>query len=109
MRKSDLKTGFKVEFANKSYRLVLLDTRQGDVFCNPLTEYCNIGGKRLFNFFSLDNIDENLSDISGFQTLTDIVKVYNEYGALIWERKEVVEHTMEELTEKLGYEFKIKK
>lgn len=86
MKKQDLKSGMYIEFECGNRRLILLNTHEGDVMSNIDTNYGDL--KRLVNFFELDNLTEDLRDNTRHNQLGDIVKVYNNYAKLIWERPE---------------------
>lgn len=69
----------------------------------------------------LSEYNENLEfEIDDFKNMDkDIVKIYNinvlqslehtNHMTLLWKREEIKEHTMKELQQKLGYEFKLVK
>ena len=110
MRKQDLKTGMIVENQNGQFGKILLNTSQGDV----------IGGSSNADDFwcDLDSYDDDLerSDWGSDKIIKVYEACYNKNAAslkvrgdLIWERETTPEYTMEELTDKLGHTFKIKK
>ena len=119
MKKSDLKTGMRVETRRGGLYLVLkdVDTKyfghqdigfvsentfmNGDEYKEDLTEnYYHNGDFDIIRVYGISNIQE--SGLNG-NTLNLDVK------HLIWEREEVKELTVEEVSEKLGYEVKIVK
>jgi len=105
MKKSELKTGMIVEFKDGRSGMVLLGTHKGDVLSGDLA------------YFPLSDHEENLMDwndevvVRSVYNPTYISGFYKQQkDFIIWERpQEIKEYTMEELTEKLGHNFKIKK
>lgn len=111
--KDDIKPGMVVEFMNGDMALVAKHHKSHD-------NWLLIDRKGLIDYSSGFNDDlTNLLRNEDGTSQWDIATVYDTYqlgcrflvdGLVpIWERKEPKEHTMEELTEILGYEFKIKK
>jgi hypothetical protein len=118
MKKSDLRTGMMIETRNGKKALVMLGCDDGDnLVCVDMnddsTTYCPL---RFYN--------ENLKISAMNCTEDDIVKVYRSLPNcemvsfkqtskdLIWERKEFVEITMDQIAEKFGIpveQLKIKK
>lgn len=89
MKKSQLKSGMMVCYANSDIRhLILIGTQGGDVICNLMPEHCDYGGLRHINYFELSNYNEDLT--KNCLTGSDISKVYSAYGQLLWERKDDV-------------------
>lgn len=119
--KQDLKTGMIIELRNGKKAMILLGTKNGDIF----------GGEI---YGSLDNFDYNLKNNTPYNDLSkkyveqiDIIKVYQPilnylsngiFGKntdnydLIWERREEPhprEMTVKEIEKELGYSVKIVK
>ncbi len=101
MRKSDLKTGMWVENRNGAIAIVLLNTKDGDIFSGT-----NVWGP-------LKDYNDGLSCTCGSDF--DIIRIYqpkSNYGyynyekherlRLIWERKEPVTVTLEEIAKWKG-------
>ena len=110
MRKSELRTGMIVEAVNGCVYFVSID--HVDAYNSKIVDI------NADSFIRIDSISDRL--LCRFNKRHNIIKVYEpsfkilalkiEDCKLIWERKEEVkEHTIEELIEKVGYEFKIKK
>jgi len=114
MKKSDLKTGMKVVTSEGVY-IVMKNTSQGSDYLVCISEsgYLNLDGY---------NDDMKRITILEHKPQFDIIEVYESSDFLtsfntnkfqcdpIWEReKDIPEYTIDELTEKLGFEFKIKK
>ena len=107
MKKSELRTG------------MITEHRVGDECVVMLNMVDNSSRLLLLKEDKFHYLDDFKEDLTGFSYREfDIVKVsktpiYNfdlSDRSIIWERKEEVkEHTIEELIEKVGYEFKIKK
>lgn len=95
MKKSELKTGMYLEFKNGTKKLVLLNTSQGDVVSNIEAENCNhiadINSPRLYNFYPLNHLSENLEEIGHDHIIGDVVKVYGMYGKLLWGRRDIIQ------------------
>ena len=114
MKKEDLKSGMIVETRSGKLGMVLLDTAEGDI----------IGGGT--NITDNERMWMPLNSLSDDLTYTtypgrndaDIVKVYkptlnNRYGSfdvdktlLVWERKETIELSFEEIAKRLGIDPK---
>ncbi len=108
MIKADLKTGMLVQTRNGNIYIVI-----NDIMTSKTDRWDYIS---YYNYALLNN--------KGYNDL-DIIKVSKQLTGnllmpenwteeilndnLLWERKEVPEYTMEELMDKLGHEFKIKK
>jgi hypothetical protein len=87
MKKSGLRSGMMVEFTTRSQRaLILLNSNQGDVTCDLTPEHCDYGGYRHCNYYGLDKYNDDLTEKTN--VTGDIIRVYNEYGQLLWERPE---------------------
>lgn len=110
MRKKDLKTGMVVEVRGGQEYLVMLNhcIKNRDVLI------CRSG----LGWNSLSDLNDDLIfvDRDSKDSVWDIVKVFeplffskNSSLNLIWCREETPEYTMEELIEKMGHDFKIKK
>ena len=107
MKKSDLKTGMTVEYSEGGLAKVLINTERGNILVSPDDTWTNI-----------DSYNDNLERIDNVNELT-IVKVFSltsahkglQFGTskLLWERQETPEYTIEQLIEKVGHKFKIKK
>lgn len=115
--KDDLETGMIIKFRNGYYGKVIIGYTPIDKNCRD-PEHYNIFIPTSTNSFvtgieytyTLEHVDE---DRKGW----DIIEIYDpisdkdfmnfNVGKLIWER--VKKHTMEELIEILGYEFKLVK
>ena len=108
MKKSDLKTGMIIETRKGKLGMVLLDTVKGDIIGGG----CHIGGDER-TWMPLNALNDDLIYPSCYES--DIVKVYqpgcgnNIYGSfevnsmrLVWERKETIELTFEEIANRLG-------
>jgi hypothetical protein len=106
MKKSELKTGMIVENEINEIGIVMIDCSHGEDLI-------------LFDKGGSDSLDIYNDDLSHESNSNfDLVKVRNPKRprfdpsaiSIIWERKEdIPELTMDELTEKLGFNFKIKK
>jgi len=109
MEKADLKTGMLVEYRNGMVGLII-------------NEVVTLGSDS--SFMPLKELESDLKDVSS--SSYDLIKVssvlkgselgnYSNWNIenlnnnILWNREEVKEYTMEELTEKLGHSFKIKK
>ena len=106
MKKSELKTGMVVEMRCGDEAVVMLD------MMGVSDRFVSLGG----GFYPMQfYCDDLMSD--NHTTEFDIMKVSStpthkidfRNKDILWERKEVREYTMEELTKKLGFEFKIKR
>lgn len=110
MKKSELKTGMIVECNNGAAYLVQLNHFRGrDMLLNLSRESKLEADGYNEDLTSNDNdVDFNIIRVHESNCLFLPLKVQDCH--LIWERKkEIPEYTMEELIEKLGEEFKIKK
>ena len=117
MKKSDLKNGMILEFADGDL-MVFLKDYECSYFKGKKDIVVDMSGKSSWN--DLDSIDENtLKSKLGYVSL-DIVKIYkpnhpycmyqkNYEKTLIWDRDQLKEYTIEELTKIVGHKFKIKK
>ena len=103
MKKSELKTGMIVEFRSGLKSTVLLNTSAGDFIIGK-------GYETKIDEYTVENIEE-------WTNTAKVIRVFdpeNEEdhreggGEIVWERK-IPEYTMEELKEKIGHEFKIKR
>ena len=107
MKKEDLKSGMIVETRKGKLGIVLLDTANGDIIGGG----AHINPKR--TWMTLNALNDDLIYPSCYES--DIVKVYkpgcgnNIYGSfdvnsmlLVWERKEIIELTFEEVARELG-------
>jgi len=125
MKKQDLKTGMIVVTRRGEKGLIVLNNVYGEdavIFSDKswtglsgfddntlewhLDSRC---GATLDHCMSVDIMEVYIPDLP-----TGFIKKESKFGEmdLVWERKEDViipEYTMEELTEKMGFEFKIKK
>jgi len=118
MKKSELRSGMMVKTRNGQRAIVMLNTPNGDAI---------VGGEGNYNNYTwqyLSSYNEDLTcKIPGCE-ISDIVKVYrfqsNMKGAsfdrpesdVIWERKEPIELTMDEIARKFNIpvsQLKIKK
>ena len=112
MKKPDLKVGMIVKLRNGDVCLVTQNTK-GDLF------FTNNSG-----WVSIDSYNEDLTITRSMHCL-DIIEVHGYRGSgyafesllnlnsnshiLLWERKEVKEMTVAEISEALGYEVKVVK
>jgi len=64
MEKSDLKTGMMVKYRNGEYRIVLLNTKQGDILKSSINS----------KFAELVNTREDLTNIES--NMRDIIEIY---------------------------------
>lgn len=105
--KDDLKVGMLVEIRS-GQRAIVMPTKYGELYFM----FRNDSAK-------LDMFDENLKCVTDLKHL-DIVRVYNlphgktsyydlysSYRDLLWERKEIKEMTIDEISEALGYKVKV--
>jgi len=107
MKKSDLKTGMTVMYSNGGLAKVLINTERGNILVS-------LGD----TWTSIDSYNDNLERIDNINEF-NIVKVFSLTAAYkglqfststeLWFCKEIKEYTIEELIEKVGHEFKIKK
>ena len=112
MKKEDLKSGMIVETRKGKLGMVLLDTANGDIIGGG----CHIGGDER-TWMPLDALNDDLTYPGCPES--DIVKVYkpgcgnNIHGSfdvnsmsLVWERKETIELSFEEIASRLGIDPK---
>lgn len=108
MKKSDLKPGMVVEYANGKRRLVI-------EFNDELVLLGDDGWGNLDDFSeNLERLNENftINKIYKPQFMTGLDSMLNSAYNCIWERSKSVELTMEEIAEKFGInveQLKIKK
>lgn len=108
MNKKDLKSGMFVETAIEGNYLVVLDfLGKGDVLINDtgwmcLSSYSN-------DLTMIDREGEDYDIVKVFENGRTITSFIENRSQLLWEKPEPIEYTMEELTEKIGHSFKIKK
>lgn len=83
MKKSDLKSGMKVVYAEGTKRIVLLDSENGNILIDEYLNKCN----------DLKNYDNDLIYYESSYSELDIVKVYSRGGDLLWTKpqKPIVE------------------
>lgn len=112
MKKSDLKVFMLVQYRSGEFRLVAV---------NRFGELIGVGKGPVSKNFNFDEgINEDLTARIG--NVLDIVKVYSlaqderytlsfdpTYRDLLWERVEVKEMTLAEISQALGYEVKVVK
>lgn len=110
MKRSGLKTGMIVEKRNGELGFVLLGTSNGDIIAsdngNKFGDWCPIEA----------NYDEGLMYRDDDDRHNDIVKIYDggtnkdyltmESKLLVWERKEPIEITLDEIAKKFGVDVK---
>ena len=108
MRKSDLRSGMIVEKRKGGRGIVFLGTSYGNIIGGLGGVYNGEGT----TWMPLDSLNEDLTYPSAPES--DIVKIYQptcnmHYGTLnlaqcnlIWERKDIIELSFEEIAEKLG-------
>ena len=117
MKKSDLKTGMRVELSNGSLYMIIKDI-DSKLYGHQKIALINNSG-----FLRGESYDDDLNFIMDKDY--DIVKVYtiNEYENgllssetlkfdkkyLIWTRKEPIKMTVKEIEEKIGYKIEIVK
>ena len=114
MKKSDLKTGFKVIKKDGSECLVLLNYNSS--YREKEDLIVDMNGN--FNWDTIEAYNEDLTH-SEYEDLNiiEVLKSEHCYSVFqdqnrfksIWKKDQTPEYTMEELTEKLGHTFKIKK
>jgi len=119
MKKSDLRTGMKVQYRNGHMRLVMLGVKIHAKANGFVEQHSIFAGQNSHMKFASFNSDLTVSGASCF----DIMKVWKPLhfgeaygfetydGSLIYDREEsdVPEYTMEEAIKKVGHTFKIKK
>ena len=89
MKKQDLKSGMYIEFECGKRSVILLNTESGDIMSDVKTENCHYGEfDRLFNFYELNNLTEDLKEVDNRGIIGNVVKIYSHYAKLIWERPE---------------------
>jgi hypothetical protein len=110
---SELKTGMVIEFTNGSSGTVMLGTAKGNRVIGQIVDF-DIDGdyntsvyNEIVNWEGIRQVKRVLSPVHSphytkrltAQSVVDVV----------WERKKITpKHTMQELFDKLGYEFEIK-
>jgi hypothetical protein len=110
MRKSDLKTGMRVELGNGKTYIVMINTGHDDVFIrnggNKMDISCYKEDLTLVEPDCLGRF--NVLKVYGAPTYNSSAIDPKMMGDLLWERKEEVpEYTMEQAIAKLGHKFKI--
>lgn len=82
MKKQDLRSGMTVEYRDGDRRLVLLNSKNGDVLVEIINGRCiTVNNLKYYN--------EKLESLDGDGKYLDIVKVFDINNKLIWERKEI--------------------
>ena len=115
MKKSDLRSGMIVEYRNGLKRIVLLNSKQGDVLVGATGLNENTNNFFAYGKMDLSKYDEELR-YKGNDIDFDIVSVYesseinvSKIANKILDRKEEKEITMAEIEEKFGCKVKIVK
>ena len=111
MKKEDLKTGMRLKYRNGAIAIVMRDTYLDKCVIMYSTggwDYLSVLNDNLMNYKY--NNDDVIAVYNGSHYGGEMINFKANIGTLLWEReKDIPEYTMEELQEKLGEEFKIKK
>lgn len=103
--KSDLKTGMVVEYKNGTRRLVLEINESiflsGDMYTKP----CDFITLYNDNLEQIEDRDKTINKVFEIKRPCVISEIFNSDNLhLIWERKKILEVTMDEVAEKFGVE-----
>lgn len=109
MKKSDLKSGYLVEYRNGLRRLVIESSDNGFVLVDGKNEICNEGMNYKEDLSSIPTGDLDIVKVFGIPKSMNCFSVMDPSERnVIWERKPK-KMTMKEICDALGYEVEIVK